>query len=298
MNILLHVHLYCFLLSYLVAFGAELAQIIRSRSSAGKMVVVVAMIAGLVAHTSYLFARFQDSGLPPLIGSSHDWLLVLAWLGIAVSLSLAAFSRSSLAMFILPAVLVLVLLATVVDSSPSELGRAVEARRWGMLHAATLVIGIGLVLAATGVALMYLLQYQKLRGHIRWVKKLKLPSLERLNTLNRGLVVACVPLLTIGLLTGVVLVFRTDKAGEFRWSEPIVWGTIMVWLAMVVRLALLLRASELRGRTVARLTLMAGGFLVLTLTGLTLLAGGIHASGSSVGPADSSRPAQSEDEAP
>ena len=71
------------------------------------------------------------------------------------------------------------------------------------------------------------------------------------------------------------------------WIVLIVWGTIAVWLAMLLRLALLLKRRDQTGRTVARLTLMAGGFLVVTLLGLTLITGGIH------GDTGDSRPSES-----
>ena len=284
MNILLQVNLSCFLLSYLVAFGAEVIQFLRARSRAAHMVSVIAMAAGLVAHTGYLFARFQESGLPPLVGSSHDWLLVLGWLGIVVSLFLTAFTPASQAVFFLPTVLLLVLLAIIVDDTPSEMGRQLEVRRWGMLHASTLMIGIGLVVAATVTALMYLLQYQRLRGRDVWIQKLRLPSLERLTVVNRYLILACLPLLTIGLVTGVILGTYAADGQKFLWSEPIVWGTIAVWLIMILRLVFLLRRRQQTGRTVALRTLFAGGFLVLTVFGLTLVTGGIHGSSGPVSP--------------
>ena len=277
MNTLLQVNLTCFLLSYVVAFVVEVVQFVRARSRMGHTVALLVMAAGLLAHTLYLIARFQKSGLPPLVGSSHDWLLVLAWLGIAMSLILTVMTQVSQAIFLLPVVLILVLAAIFVDATPADIARQAEERRWTMLHASSLAVGIGLVVTATGAALMYLLQFRRLRGHTMWIRRLRLPSLERLTSVNRWLVVACIPLLTIGLITGVVLA-TFSEGGTFRLSEPIVWGTIVVWLMMVVRLVFLLRRRKATGRTVAHRTLLAGGFLCLTIFGLTLVTGGIHGS--------------------
>lgn len=280
MAFLSKVHLSCFLLSYLVAFGGEIFQLVRSRSGVTRGVLIAAAVAGLIAHTAYLVTRSANSGLPPLVGSSHDWLLVLAWLGATLYLlALTMREGITLGLFLLPVVVGLIAMALFVDSdAAADEIRQVATHRWGMLHAATLVIGLGCVAAAIICAVMYMLQYQKLRGKTSWMHRLKLPSLESLTSTNRWLVIGTVLMLTIGLATGFILAF--DKSADaFRWSDPIVAGTIVVWVIMVVAFAWLLKSKEQTGRQVARLTLLAGGFLLFTVFGLMLVSGGVHGSG-------------------
>lgn len=278
MAFLSKVHLSCFLLSYVVAFGGELFQVLRSRSGFSRGVILVATVAGLIAHTAYLVTRSVSSGLPPLVGSSHDWLLVLAWLGaVLYVLAQAIGGRIALGLFLLPVVIALIGMALFVDRTPADQIREVATHRWGMLHAAALVIGMGCVSAATICAMMCLIQYQKLRGKSTWLHRLQLPSLERLNETTRWLVTGTVIMLTIGLLTGFILAM--GQGGElFRWSDPIVSGTLIVWAIMVAALTWLLKSKEQTGRQVARLTLLAGGFLLLTVFGLMLISGGVHGS--------------------
>ena len=276
MDLLLQANLSCFLLSYLVALIAEVTQFFRVRTRTLPSVAFVAVLAGLVAHTAYLVARFQASGLPPLVGSSHDWLLVLAWLGVVVALVLPFSTKSSLGIFVLPAILVLILLAVSVDASPSNLDHSGADRWWGILHASSLVMGIGLVTAACVSALMYLLQYRRLQGKLKWVGRLRLPSLERLTGINYWLVLSCFPLLTIGLFSGFILTSGPPGSGSGPWSDPIVWVTIMVWLMMTANLTLLVQQKDQTGRMVARRTLLAGAFLLVMIFGLTFVTGGIH----------------------
>lgn len=275
------VHLSCFLLSYLVAFGGELFQVLRSRTGLSRGILLTFGLGGLVAHTAYLVNRSSISGLPPLVGSSHDWLLVLAWLG-GFLYVLAVTTRQKLAigLFLLPIMVGLIVMATFVDDATEASLRQLAAHRWGMLHAATLVIGMGAVAAATICALMYLLQYQKLRGKTSIVHRLQLPSLETLTSINHWLVVATVVMLTVGLVTGFILAAmkRNDVSSSFRWSDPVVVGTTLIWVAMVAALAWLLTRKEQSGRQVAKLTFLAGGFLLLTIFGLMLLSGGVHSS--------------------
>ncbi len=276
MDFLLQVKLWCFLSTYVVALIAEVAQFIHVRTRTLQILVFIAVVAGLTAHTAYLMARFQSSGLPPLVGSSHDWLLVLAWLGVVLLVILIFRTRSSQGIFLLPVVVFLVLLAVSVDASPADVERTGAGRWWTMLHAASLAVGIALVAAASGSALMYLLQYRKLQGKIAWVRRLRLPNLERLTAVNYWLVLSCFPLLTIGLFTGFVLSGGAPGGVSRPWQDPIVWATITVWLIMSVNLALLFRRKDQTGRMVARRTLLAGGLLLVTIFGLTFVTGGIH----------------------
>lgn len=278
MAFLAKVHLSCFLLSYLAAFGGELVQLLRKQTGLTRGIIATSAAAGLLAHTAYLVNRSLSSGLPPLVGSSHDWLLVLAWLGAVIyTLTVCFQTRNAISLFILPILLGLVLLAVFVEDSTEAVDKAAASYRWGMLHAFTLVLGMATVAAATLCAVMYLLQYQKLRGGKSRLHRLQLPSLERLTSVNRILVITTVLMLTVGLVTGVILgVGASGSSSSFRWSDPIVLATTVIWVMLVSYLAWLLPQKEQTGRQVARLTLVAGGFLLLTIFGLMLLTGGVH----------------------
>src|SRR6185295_3478541 len=105
---MLHVTVFCFLASYLVAFALELGRLL-GRSRASRLVMLGFGLAGFVAHTLYLLNRSQQTHLPPLLASTHDWMLVLAWI-LALSYLLLALVQKDLAvgMFALPVVLLLV----------------------------------------------------------------------------------------------------------------------------------------------------------------------------------------------
>ena len=273
------VHAFCFLLSYLAAFCGELYQLLRGRNTVARAVVLTFGVAGLVAHTAYLMNRSSESGLPPLVGSSHDWLLVLAWLGgLLYVLIIATRQKLAVGLFLLPVMVGLITAAMFVDDAAQDASRQLAAHRWGMLHASALVIGMGAVAAATICALMYLIQYQKLRGKSSFLHRLQLPSLEKLTAVSRWMVMSTVSMLTIGLLTGFILaaVKNESGAGMFRWSDPVVSGTTVVWGIMVAALCRIMTQKEQSGRQVARLTFMAGGFLLLTVLGLMLVSGGVH----------------------
>lgn len=277
MGFLAQVHIYCFLLSYLVSLACEILLVFRRQIAVARLAVLVFSVAGFVAHTAFLITRSQKAGLPPLLTSQQDWLLVLAWLGSLLYIILMMTHRQMAhGLFMLPAILLLVVVALFVSSEGSGNLEAVAMRRWGMFHASSLVLGIGAVAGAAISGLMYLLHHQQLRGNSRWLQKLPLPSLENLTAWNRWMVVFSVPCLTIGLLTGFLLISwnRGSKSSDsISWLDPTIITTVFVWLAMVLFLVRLLRGVHQTGKSVAQLSLLSGGFLIVAVLGPMLLAG-------------------------
>lgn len=277
MSFLSKVHIYCFLLSYLTALGCELFHLLRRPTTTSRTVLLGMMGAGFVAHTAFLFTRSQHAGLPPLLASQKDWLLVLAWLGsLLYIILLMTHGKLAHGVFMLPAILLLVIVAIFVSDQGSGNMREVAQRRWGMFHATSLVLGIGAVVAAAISGLMYLLHHQRLRRRTGWLQNVTLPSLENLTALNRWMVVFSVPCLTIGLLTGFLLISispnrKPDDA--IAWTDPTIITTVLVWLAMVIVLIRLLSSSQQTGKAVAQLSLLSGGFLLVSILGPMILAG-------------------------
>jgi hypothetical protein len=178
--------------------------------------------------------------------------------------------------FMLPAILLLVIVAVFVSRQATGHLDQLALRRLGMFHAASLVLGIAAVVGAAISGLMYLLHHHRLRSRTGWLQRLTLPSLENLTAVNRWMVVFSVPCLTIGLVTGFVLIFwsRSIHAGNFiRWTDPTIITTVIVWVAMIVLLIRVLAGSHQTGKSVAQLSLLSAGFLLTTVLGPMILSG-------------------------
>lgn len=274
MSFLARVHIYCFLLSYLLALGLEAYVLLRRNAHSVRLLVPVPIAAGLLAHTAYLITRSQQSGLPPLLASQQDWLLVLAWLGVTLYFILFwTHPRQAHGVFMLPAVVVLVSVALFVSNRSAGNLHEIALKRWGMFHAASLVLGLAAVLGASISGLMYLLHHQRLKSRSGWLRNLSLPNLEKLTAINRWMVVFSVPCLTLGLLTGFLLISWSIPDQDVRWSDPTIVTSVIVWAAMVALLIRLLATSQQTGKSVAQLSLLSGGFLLVTVLGPMLLAG-------------------------
>src|SRR5258708_38938499 len=135
-------------------------------------------------------------------------MLLVAWILAIFSLYGSIHHRRfAWGVFVLPVVLGLVVLARVF-AQPGPAPEGAWLLDWGIVH------GVLLVLAAVGVSVaflasvMYLVQAHRLKAKVLPSQGLRLLSLERLEQMNRRALHLAVPLLTAGLLVGLILMAR------------------------------------------------------------------------------------------
>jgi ABC-type transport system involved in cytochrome c biogenesis permease subunit len=265
----------CFGASYAVALGLEMVQLIRPRPAL-RGIALLFGLAGLFAHTVFLAAQ------RPTLQSNYGSLLFLAWvLAVFYLYGTLHHRRFAWAVFVLPVVLGLVVLAgyfpaeSGVTPSPwsDRLAALTGERFWGGVH------GILILLAAVGVSVgflasvMYLLQARRLRNKVAPFSGLRLMSLERLEEMNRRAVNVAFPLLTVGLIVGLVLMMH-DKGTVQDWTAGKVIGTAGLWLVFVV-LLVLRYGLHTRGRHLAIGTIVAFVVMLATLAATHPSLGGL-----------------------
>ena len=268
----------CFLASYALALVLE-GWRWRGRGANWRWASLAAILAGLLAHTWYLLNRSAQSHLPPLLASTHDWMLVGGWVGGVIAAVLVWRNpRMPLALFVLPVVLALVATTYLVNQVPNtEIYEAQARRGWGLLHAALLLLAM--ICSAAGVvsAVLYLLQHRRLKGHQATPLALPLPSLPKLAWANRWAFGVSFVLLTLGYTSGLWLSLTAPQAGRtVALTEPVVLVSGLAWLVMAGGLGWLLRRQLPTGRQVAWLTITGLGCLLVALWGLQLATGDIH----------------------
>ena len=272
---MINVNVFCFLASYLLAFVLEAARFLR-RSAPRRMLLLGFSTAGFVAHTLYLVNRSRESALPPLLSSPHDWMLVLAWLVVAIYLFAMASDRDLvLGVFLLPVVLILIACAYFSSRLAHPDAAQVALKGWGMLHASLLLFGIGGVIMGLLLAAMFVFQHSRLKRRRILGNRLRMPSLERLARWNRLSIILSVPLLTLGMVAGVILAVLSDGSADpaqgITWTDPVVVVSGVIWLVMAVFFGWLLTSGRSKGPEVARLTIWSCGFLLVTLMALQVL---------------------------
>ncbi|MBA3316115.1 MAG: cytochrome c biogenesis protein [Planctomycetota bacterium] len=276
------VTVFCFFASYLLALAFEVVRAMRGLSWL-RWLALPSAAAGLVAHTLFLWERGRATNLPPLLSSTQDWLLVVAWVACVLYLFVVAYDqKAGIGLFALPAVLLLVSVSYFASDSPSAVMRGGNGtpedralHGWLMLHAALLGLGIAAVVAGIVSSLMYLVQHRRLRHKQARPAGMKLISLERLERWNRLSVLVAVPLLSLGFGVGFLLFYLAGRQGEQTslW-DPVVIASSLAWVVMVAVLGRTMRSEHPAGKSVALRTLIAFGFLLATMLGLQLATGG------------------------
>jgi ABC-type transport system involved in cytochrome c biogenesis permease subunit len=251
---------FCFAASYLVALLMELLQLFWPRPL-HRIVGLAFGAAGLFAQTAYLLVH------QPSPATAVGSLLLLAWvIAIFYLYGTIHYRKTSWAVFVLPLILTLLALAELPSASSPE-GWNISRfwnHFWGVLH------GVLLLLASVGVTVgfiastMYLVQARRLQQkRIPNADGLRLLSLERLETMNRRAINFAFPLLTAGLLVGLVLMLGLPQSSS-SWLSPKIVGTAGLWVVFII-LLYLRYGAHLPARRLALVTIAAFMILLVTL---------------------------------
>lgn len=255
----------CFGLSYLVALLLEIARLAWPRAGGGWRVAALAFGgAGLIAHTYYILAHLPTPAAP------YGSLLLLGWvLALFYLYGAVHHGRQAWALFVLPVVTGLVglsylLLRAGTSGPPVDVPAWLSGERfWAGIH------GTLILLAAVGVSVgflasvMYLVQARRLRNKVNPGRVVPLFSLERLETMNRRALNLAFPLLTAGLLVGLLILRHTHGLGD-NWRSLKVVSTGGLWLVFLV-LLYLRYGSHVPPRRLAVLSIAAFGLLLVAL---------------------------------
>jgi ABC-type uncharacterized transport system permease subunit len=252
----------CFGLSYLLALGFESARMAWP-AVGWRIAALVAGAAGLFAHT--VFIAYHQ----PTLAAPYGSLLVLAWvLALFYYYGTIHHARQAWAVFVLPLVIVLVglslLLATNASESPMDVPAWLSGDRfWGIVH------GTLILLASVGVSVgflasvMYLFQARRLKQKLNPTQGVPLLSLERLEAMNRRAVNFAFPLLTAGLLVGLLLL-KVEKDAAENWLSIKVLSTAGLWVVFLV-LLYLRYGTSVPARRLATLSIVSFGLLLIAL---------------------------------
>jgi ABC-type transport system involved in cytochrome c biogenesis permease subunit len=262
----------CFAASYAIVLAIEISRLAFRSGIRGAMLVGWA-VAGMIAHTAFLYYQAVQAEGPPL-SSWQDWFLVAAWLLMLVYFYLLFYHpRTSFGIFLLPLVLGLIAVGRFA-ASPQPFARAPASQAWGALHAISLALASVSLLVGLATGLMYLHQDRHLKRKIAADRGLRLPSLEWLQAAARRSQVIAALMFGVGIAAGMILnaVRHGPGATRMPWNDPIIVCTVAMFLWLLVFLGVSLLDRSLRqGRKAALLAILNFLLFVAALAaGLTL----------------------------
>jgi ABC-type transport system involved in cytochrome c biogenesis permease subunit len=249
---------FCFGLSYLVAFGLELARL--AWPSRGLRWLSLGFgLAGVLSQT--VFVAYHQ----PTPASPYGSLLLLAWI-LAIFYIIGALKPKLTAwsLFSLFVLLNLVWLSFAflkeskapIDSWFS--GHAV----WGMVHGGFVLAASVGITAGFLASLLYLVQSYRLKRKLPPISFLGPSSLERLERVNRRSINLALPLLTVGIIMGSIRLQGQEDGTN--WTAVKILATGALWLTGML-LVLLRYWVQLPGRRLAWLTILSFFLLIVSL---------------------------------
>ncbi len=264
--------LLCFGGTYALALVSELARF-AVRSAARWYATVGLTALGWIVQTVYLanLARVHHK-LP--ITTAFESLVMLSWIFAAIALYLMVRAAKPVAVgvFVLPLVLAPIVFAALLPASRrAEWGG--ETAFWGTVHGIFLLLGAVSSFVAVAAGFMYLAQSNRLKHKRPSRFGVALPSLEQSERVNREAITIAFPLLTFGLLIGVLLSLAVHPgagAVPLSWSDPKILSTFVMWGVFAALLHFRYRPAY-RGRSVMVLTIVAFTFLVFAWVGVEVL---------------------------
>jgi HemX protein len=220
-------------------------------------------------HTSAMLLRGLLLGQCP-VTNLYEATAFIMWAVVAVYLLLGLWPRLRfLGAFASPGLFALGVFALMPSLDPPRGLHGEAPAAWISLHAALLSLSYGAFGLSSVAAVMYLTQERNLKFHKLQAIFSRLPSIQRLETVAGGLLVAGFVLLTIGLGAGFVDLTRVNNPLLYRADPKIVWSAL-VWLLYLGLIVMRWKFAQ-GGRRFALGSICTFLFVLLTFWGTNAL---------------------------
>lgn len=266
----------CFAGTYGLALICELARLVTRSSFRWYLTIALTALGWLVQTLFLANLAYQNQTLLP-VTTAFESMMVLAWIIALIGLYfMVRWPRQvAVGLFVLPLVLALVVMAGWFAPRESDWLDEGLMSFWGTVHGLFLLAGAVCTCLAFAAGLMYLAQMRRLKSKRTICAGIALPSLEQSERVNRVAVTVAFPLLSFGLLIGLILSLKVQKIAAraglaLQWSDPKVISALGMWLVFAILIHARFRPA-MRGRSVMVLTILAFGFLVFTWIGIEAL---------------------------
>ncbi len=231
---------------------------------------------GAALHTLTIIFRYLEAGHTP-ITSHHETISFFAWATAWSYLSFRwRYTVKNLGTFVSGLVLLLMVMSAFSSREIIPLSPVFQSW-WLPVHASiTLIAYAFLALSCIG-SCMYLLQEREIKQKRFGLFYSRLPSLESLDKLNHHCLSVGFPLLTLGMITGIL--WSKQAWGVYwRWAPKETWS-LVTWLLYAGVMHQRFTVGW-RGRRVAIISIIAFVSAIFTLWGVSFLLKGVVAYGS------------------
>jgi cytochrome c-type biogenesis protein CcsB len=220
----------------------------------------VLLWVGFLCHTVVVGLQYLETGHVP-VQNLHETLSSFGWAVVGVFLMLQAkYHLMVLGALVAPLATLCVVIASLLPSPPVELAPFVRGL-WRTLHVGTLIVGNAALAIACFAGVLYLIQEKAIKEKRPGFFFRRLPSLKLLDSMGYASLIVGFPMLTFGIITGVV--YAQMVRGRFWTWDPKEILAGITWLVFAALLHERL-AVGWQGRRAAIMTIV--GFVILLLT--------------------------------
>lgn len=185
------------------------------------------LLAGAVVHT-VLIVSVLMGGESAITGVERT-LMLFAWFTVVVFLAYEARMKVSvMGVFVAPLVFLLALPAALSSTIPGAVPEPGSLNPWVLTHITLVFAGEAIFTIAFVAGVLYLFEESRLKSKRMGPVVMKLPSITKLDRMNRLCLMLGFPILTLGLALGVVLAKRFW--GVFLLWDYKVIGAVAIWL--------------------------------------------------------------------
>ena len=223
-------------------------------------VASIILWAGFLCHTVVVVLQCVETGHVP-VQNLHETLSTFGWAVVGVFLILQLkLHLMVLGGLVAPLATLSVVIASMLPRPPVELAPLFKGL-WRTLHLGTLIVGNAAFAIACFAGIFYLIQERAIKDKKRGFFFRRLPSLKLLDSMGYASLVVGFPMLTFGVITGVI--YAQMVRGRFwSWDPKEILGAI-TWLVYAALLHQRL-AVGWQGRRAAIMTIV--GFVILLFT--------------------------------
>lgn len=229
---------------------------------------VALLAAGAGVHAAW-FAALHASASPPALTELPAAVSFMAWVGTLFFLALLWRARVTGLVVLVAPLAFLGVFAAALRLPGAVPAAAGSGGSWPHLHVLLASAGLSLLGVAGLAGLLFLFEHRRLKAKRPLARPLALPSLEGLDRANAVALVVGFPLLTLGVVTGMI--WEASESGRLWTGTPHQMWSGVAWAVYAVLVAARFAAGQ-RARQAAAAAVGGFAFLLFAVIGVAIFA--------------------------
>ena len=230
------------------------------------------LLGTVAAHLAYLALRTAAFDHPPITTVFEIMTMLAACISIAYTYIELRTRVSNTGFFILLLAFVFQTASSLFIRNLTEIAPLLRSRLLGF-HVSTALLGYTAICLSAVFGFLYLMLYHEIKSSRFGVIYNRLPNLEMLETMSHKSELFGFAMLTVAI--GIGLVWLPRAFSNFTYWDPKLIGTILIWCLYAAGITAK-RKLGWQGRKMMIISLVAFGFVFLSMTVINLYMSGFH----------------------